>query len=619
MARFLRVRRLLSPALVGLSLLVVPHLVTPTPLSAQEPSSTDAPLQDDWSDAVPAHISYAESETWLERDGQTEAAPLNVPLLAGDRLQTRQGRLEVQFADGSALWLDEHTRVDLLSETLLRLTQGTIRLELARGADQDFRIDAVGTTARLRSSGEYRIEADARAVSDPSVRLLVIRGAAELDANGQRTLVRTGYEAYASARTTPTLPRSVVVTRWDEFDRFHDDRTADRSGYASADHLPVELSRYGSVLDRDGDWAIEPTYGAVWYPRVAETWSPYSVGRWAYVGAYGWVWVGSDRWAWPTHHYGRWGHSGRRYFWIPGRHWAPAWVAWASAPGYVGWVPLGFDNRPLLSIHIGISTGWRGWTYAPSHAFRSRVVIASRERYIPPRGVPLSSGFRAPVRPADVPDRLAGGFRGPVARGTVAVPRDGRLIAPARTSASLPRRPSGPEQPSRAAVAPDERPTVVDRRSPARAGGATADAPRQLPPSRMRAPERAPADMRTAPAPRQRVAAPTSEGRAAGSRQPGSDREVGPRPASRPPTDSGPAASAPRRMPSARPAPPPAGPPPAAAPRGARGRTQPAPAPAPARQPAPARVESPAPADDGGRGGQTREPSGGRAVPRPRN
>ena len=82
-----------------------------------------------------------------------------------------------------------------------------------------------------------------------------------------------------------------------------------------------------------------PIYGYVWYPRVTVGWRPYHHGRWSFAARSAGSGSASIVWAWPTHHYGRWGYGSNRWFWIPGRRWAPAWVSWAYAPGYVELVP----------------------------------------------------------------------------------------------------------------------------------------------------------------------------------------------------------------------------------------------------------------------------------------
>jgi hypothetical protein len=399
----------------------VAHAQSPEPPIDWDPSAAD--LSRDWSDEVPAHVAYATEGTWLERDGIVEAAPFNVPLLTGDRLRTAEGRTEVMFADGSLLSFDRHTEAEFLDDTLLRLDRGTVRIELARGTD-GYRVDAAGTTAWLRSAGEFVVDINATVGVRPAVRLLAIRGVADLESNGTVSRVEAGYEAWASADTTPSLPRAAAVSDGSDFARWLDDRRLERTGYESVSYLPTELTSYSGVLDRNGSWDYDDEYGHVWYPRVADEWTPYSTGRWSFVGSYGWTWIGYDRWAWPTHHYGRWGHRRGRYFWIPGRHWAPAWVAWASTPGYFGWVPLGYNNRPLISITIGYSSGWRGWTYHPIDHFRRRTVVVRRGHYLPPRHVRLHHVYTGPSRPTVTVHTTHRGLRGP-ARSSVAVPRPG--------------------------------------------------------------------------------------------------------------------------------------------------------------------------------------------------
>jgi hypothetical protein len=477
---FVSARPTLSACLLAATVLVAPGSAAAQASAAPWEAGQVDQSAPDWSDDVPAHVSFAEGEAWLDREGTVDGAPTGVPLLAGDRVRTRSGRLEILFADGSVLSLDQDTDAELLSDTLLRLDRGRIRLDLTRTAGAaGYRVDAGGTTTWIRSAGEYRLELDHRSATASDVRLLVVRGQAELSANGGRTHVRAGYEAFGSSDTTPSLPYAVTVTRWDTFDRWWDDRRATRSGFASAQYLPSEISYYSGVLDRDGDWQYEPTYGYVWYPRVVDGWQPYSTGRWTYVGAYGWTWVGSDHWAWPTHHYGRWGYSGRRYYWIPGRQWAPAWVSWAASPGYVGWVPLGYDNRPLISVHIGYSSGWRGWTHVPARSFSAGIVISQRGRYLPPRGLQFNDGYRGPGRPSTLVVRQTPGLRGPggAVRGSVAVPR-------VSTQRSQPLGAGGPVTrstggPYRTVPSGDQRvvPTMPRRESPAASAPSSSSSP----------------------------------------------------------------------------------------------------------------------------------------------
>src|SRR5205814_600959 len=64
----------------------------------------------------------------------------------------------------------------------------------------------------------------------------------------------------------------------------------------------------------------------------------------------------------------------------------PAWVSWASAPGYVSWCPLGYDGRPVISV---IDLSYRpGWTIIPSRSFAPRVFVT--RNVIEGRSLPAS-------------------------------------------------------------------------------------------------------------------------------------------------------------------------------------------------------------------------------------
>ena len=52
----------------------------------------------------------------LEQARKPETSPASVPLLAGDRLRTQNGRIEVLFGDGATLHLDNDSTVDFQSD-----------------------------------------------------------------------------------------------------------------------------------------------------------------------------------------------------------------------------------------------------------------------------------------------------------------------------------------------------------------------------------------------------------------------------------------------------------------------------------------------------------------------
>ena len=108
----------------------------------------------------PAHISVVDGTAVLERDGRTEASPLSMPLLAGDRVRTQSGRVEILFADGSTLHLDTGTLVDFQSDEVIRLLTGRVRVNIA-GVNRTvgYRVDAPGAWVEIARAGEYRVAA----------------------------------------------------------------------------------------------------------------------------------------------------------------------------------------------------------------------------------------------------------------------------------------------------------------------------------------------------------------------------------------------------------------------------------------------------------------------------
>jgi ferric-dicitrate binding protein FerR (iron transport regulator) len=328
---------------------------------------------------APAHVSVVDGTAMLERDGRSDTELLSMPLLAGDRLRTQAGRVEVLFADGSALHLDEHTTVDFQSDEVVRLLEGRLRLTVAGPArDLAYRIDAPAAWVQINSPGEYRVSL----LRPDEVELAVLRGGAELVNEQGRSYVSAGERTYARAPAAPSPAYVFNSAAWDSFDRWSEARRDQRLG-VSAQYLPEDVRQYAPAFDTYGSWQYQQAYGYVWYPRVQVGWRPYYHGRWVSLRPYGWTWVAGDPWGWPTHHYGRWGISGGAWFWIPGRAWAPAWVSWAYAPGYVSWCPLGWNNRPVLGFSTAYYGGrrydpWYAWSVLPRTRFGAAYVNVSR-------------------------------------------------------------------------------------------------------------------------------------------------------------------------------------------------------------------------------------------------
>lgn len=196
-------------------------------------------------------------------------------------------------------------------------------------------------------------------------------------------------------------------------------QTVDDSAYAQRSGPTYDDFRNDSELSWYGDWIDTPEYGRVWRPtHVGDEWQPYLYGRWVWTRA-GWAWASEEPFGWAVYHYGRWAWSpGPGWMWVPGRVWAPAWVAWRWTDGYAAWCPLGprsvIVERPAL------------WVVVPTRQFlepvRHHVVPRSQRQALP---LPPRPGPRA--GPAvTVVERAIGRTVRPLAIGHAGTPSSAR-------------------------------------------------------------------------------------------------------------------------------------------------------------------------------------------------
>ncbi len=333
------------------------------------------------SEAPPPHLSVLEGRAEIARGAEREPAVANTPLILGDQLATTDGRAEVLLGDGSALHLDERTIVDFNGDTVVRLVSGRLIVLAERGAAGALQIDAAPASVHIQSSAEVHLALlDDR--GQPTLQVAVIRGLVDVDSGNGPVSVRAGQQVFVREGEAPGYPTPFNSARLDGFARWSQALFDGRRGTTSAQYLPADVRVYGSTFDQYGSWSYDAPYGYVWYPRVAASWRPYHHGRWRHAGRYGWNFVGYDPWGWATHHYGRWGLStAGAWYWIPSAGWGAAWVNWAVAPGYIGWCPLGWNNRPVLGFWghgsrsayyggHGRYDPWRAWSVIPTHSFR---------------------------------------------------------------------------------------------------------------------------------------------------------------------------------------------------------------------------------------------------------
>jgi len=142
---------------------------------------------------------------------------------------------------------------------------------------------------------------------------------------------------------------------------------------------PQAYTEFQDELAPYGNWIDDASYGRVWAPEaslVGADFTPYySGGHWV-LTEFGWTWISDFSWGWAPFHYGRWivvgGHG---WCWVPGTIWGPAWVAWRSGDGYVGWAPLP-PRGVSVTVTYGGHSGWRFSRAADLGAARPRCVPA---------------------------------------------------------------------------------------------------------------------------------------------------------------------------------------------------------------------------------------------------
>ena len=129
----------------------------------------------------------------------------------------------------------------------------------------------------------------------------------------------------------------------------------------------VQVEDFEAPLARFGTWIDDPQHGRIWQPApdvAGADFAPYaSDGTWVVTDDGQWVFRSrwDDGFGWATYHYGRWvDHDCFGWVWVPGTHWAPAWVDWRHGGGHVGWVPLGPP---------GVAIPEHRWTFVEERRF----------------------------------------------------------------------------------------------------------------------------------------------------------------------------------------------------------------------------------------------------------
>lgn len=373
----------------------------------------DQPDAEDEPPAIAARLSVADGDVQIWRsdedgNGAWDEAQINDVVTVSTGLYTGdEARTEVRWGP-HALRLDAQSRGGFsrigYEEAVFNLEYGSLNVRLREEGSDHFAVTVAGLRVDLQSPGRYRI--DGR--DGQAVRITAFSGRAGLQSQANSLSIAAGQALEVGPGGSSFSYDNAQTTALDDWSRRRDDHFQE---VPATRYVSPYMTGYED-LDANGDWATDPTYGTVWYPRVVQVgWVPYRYGRWRWIAPWGWTWVDDAPWGFAPFHYGRWVMVGGRWGWWPGQRvvrpvYAPALVAWVGKPGwsvsvsvggpaYVGWYPLAPWNvyEPV-------------YTQSPVYRARINQVVM----HVPPNGarsdrnlhdgrtIVPGPGFREPIR-----------------------------------------------------------------------------------------------------------------------------------------------------------------------------------------------------------------------------
>lgn len=276
----------------------------------------------------------------------------------GDVLWTdKSGEAEVELTGGSWIRLAENTKLEIVSfggDPELRIWNGSVYVDQSDRSRRNIRVATPCGDLGVERASLVRIDL----ADNDRVRVSSYRGHCRAHPpHGSAIGLPGGRRLYLEPQSAAT-PEAFDAAQRDPFD----DYQLSRSKYYQDRPLPSEVGGYVTGvhdLSDSGEW-ITVERAHYWRPRVAPEWRPYSSGYWTFIPGIGYTWVSSEPWGYATCHYGRWRHThDHGWLWLPTTTWAPAYVHWASYPGYRAWAPLDPWDRPASYGGGGVGVAFR--------------------------------------------------------------------------------------------------------------------------------------------------------------------------------------------------------------------------------------------------------------------
>jgi len=274
-----------------------------------------------------------------------EKAFLNLPITQGAKVQTKDGRAQIEFEDGSTLRITPDTVLQF-SDLLLRdsgarvstvhVQEGKAYVNFHGTKDDELTLTFGREKAVITQAAHVRLE-----MGDAQASLAVFNGVVEIEGpfgkmevakNHTLTLDLADPKRYTTAKWVDDDPYDAWDKQQDQYQqRYASTQHGLSSGYGNSD-----LNYYGSFTD-------VPGYGTLWQPYLAGAgWDPFMDGAWAFNPGFGYGWVSAYPWGWTPYYSGEWMFvPGYGWMWEPG-----AWGGLGFFPTIVN-PPLGYGTpRP---------------------------------------------------------------------------------------------------------------------------------------------------------------------------------------------------------------------------------------------------------------------------------
>ena len=276
-------------------------------------------------------LSQVKGDVRLDRrtDQKFELAFVNLPIIAGERLQTLDGVAEVEFEDNSSLRITPNSLIEFpvlgrdpsgTTRSTVKLISGTLYVSMAGSKGGDALTVSVGNkTITPPPSSHLRLD-----LAASSAKLAVFQGSVTVaDASGTTVVNKKKALSFDTASAAPPVfahnQEPEAFDRWDKTAVDYHQVRSSASAFTGSPYAygVSDLSYYGSFSNLGG-------CGSMWRPYLASAaWDPYGSGVWSWYPGTGYSWVSAYPWGWTPYHSGNWEYcpGSSSWGWRPGGAW----------------------------------------------------------------------------------------------------------------------------------------------------------------------------------------------------------------------------------------------------------------------------------------------------------